>query len=402
MGLGVDSSRIRRLRDELLDVQYRHARTGLEEYDARASALRQAEVVFNEPSDQGLQALMTRFFNGFRDLAAQPESMAARSAAVEQAATLTAAFRRSATALTSQRADLDASLDTKVSEINSTAKEIADLNAQVRLVTVSGGTANDLFDRRDLLLDKLSGLVGVTVQAGTNGTVDVLLGTRKLVDNITANQLATQADAGNNNLKKIVWQSDAADASITGGVLRGIIDARDTNLTGLLTSLNELASTLITAVNGHHAAGYGLNNATGLNLFTGSTAADIDVNPAIRSNLQNLATSAAPGEPGNPDVARAIAGVQDELLLAGNTATIDDTYRGVVARLGVASQQYNLLADNQKVVTEHIDAGRQSVAGVSLDEEAAELVKSQHAYQASAKVISVIDELLDTLVNRTV
>jgi flagellar hook-associated protein 1 FlgK len=401
IGLGVDAGRIQRLRDVLLDTQYRDARSLRDDYQARAQALNQTEVTLNEPSDQGLQELLSKFFNGFRDLASQPESFGARSAAIEQGDTLAAAFNRTATMLTNQRTDLDTSVDVKVADVNAKAQEIADLNAQIRRITVAGGAPNDLEDRRDLLLDDLAGLVGATSQAGTDGTVDVYIGSRKLVDNVSVDQLATQPDPANNNLKKVVFASDGADAGITGGEIHGIIVARDQHVTGVLNALNDMASTLITAVNAQHQAGYGLNNATGLAFFTGTNAMDIAINPTVKNNPENLATSDAPDQPGNANVALAIAGVQMQPLMGGGTSTIDDDYRAVVAGLGSASQQASLLADNQDLVTSHLDTARQAVSGVSIDEEMTNLMKAQHAYGASARVISTVDEMLDTLINRT-
>lgn len=401
IGLGVDASRIRRNRDVLLDTQYRDVRGLRDEYTARASALQQAEVILNEPSNEGLQALLTRFFNGFRDLASQPESIAARAAVIETGQTLSAAFNRTNRLFVSQRTDLDAAVDVKVQDVNAKAQEIADLNAQIRKIAVSGGTANDLRDRRDTLLDELTGLAGVTTLAGTDDTVDVYLGSRKLVDNVTIDALTTRPDPLNNNLRKVVFASDNADAAITTGEIKGILDGRDVYVTGLLTQLDDLASTLTTAVNAYHQTGFGLDNTTGLDFFTGATAADIGVNATLQNNPESLGTSNASNEPGNPDVARQIAGVQNELLMAGGTVTIDDSYRAMVARLGVSSQQAQTLVESQDVLTRHIDTQRQAVMGVSIDEEMTSMVKQQRAYQASAKVISVVNDMLDTLVNRT-
>lgn len=402
IGLGVDASRIRRIRDVLLDTQYRDVRGLRDEYTARASALQQAEVILNEPSNEGLQALLTRFFNGFRDLASQPESIAARAAVVETGQTLSAAFNRVNRQFLAQRTDLDAAVDVKVQDINAKAQEIADLNAQIRKITVAGGTSNDLHDRRDLLLDELTGLAGVTVEMGSDDTVDVYLGTRKLVDNVTVDALATQPDPLNSNLKRVVFASDNAAAAITTGEIKGILDGRDVHVSGLLTQLDDLAATLINAVNAYHQTGFGLDNATGLNFFTGTTAADIGVNATLQSSPESLATSDTTNEPGNPNIARLIAGVQSELLMAGGTVTIDDSYRAMVARLGVASQQAQTLVESQDVLTRHIDTARQAVMGVSIDEEMTNLIKYQHAYSASAKVIAVVDTMLDTLVNRTI
>jgi len=401
LGLGVDSGRISRIRDLMLDQQYRGAHTLQQEYETRSTAISQAEIALNAPSGQGLQAMVSRLFNAFRDLSSQPEGNAARAAAIEQGATLAAGFNRTATLLTNQRVDLDGSVAVKVSEVNNKATQVASLNSQIRIVTIAGGTANDLEDRRDLLLDQLAGLAGATSEVGPGGQIDVYIGTRKLVDNVTVNALKTQPDPANDDLDAVVWASDSAAPDALGGDLKGTIDARDVQITSLLASINELAGSLITAVNTEHQAGYGLDNSTGLDFFTGTDAATIGINTVLRDDPQKLATSSGPDEPGNADAARAIAGVQSQRLLNGGTSTIDDAYRGLVTRLGVDGQQAELLAGNQEVVQRHLDAARASVSGVSIDEEMTNLMKGQHAYQAAARVISVIDEMLDTLVNRT-
>jgi flagellar hook-associated protein 1 FlgK len=401
IGLGVDAGTIRRIRDGLLDVQYRDVRQLDDDYQARSTALKQAEVTLNEPSDQGLQAQLTSFFNSFRDLASQPESIAARSTAVAQGNTLAAAFNRTSMLLTTQRGDLDTSLDVKVSEVNEKAQEVVDLNSQIRTAINSGNTANDLMDRRDLLLDDLAGLAGATSQPGDNGTVDVLIGGRKLVDSTKTvpDLLATQPDPTNNNLKKIVFSSDNASAGITGGEINGIIVARDVHVTGLINNLDQLAQTLITAVNGAHSAGYGLDNTTGLPFFSGSSAATIGVNATLQTNPEKLATSDASGEPGNANVAQAIAGVQNQLLMSGGTATIDDSYRGMVSNLGVASQAAQAQATNENSLMQHLDTSRQSVMGVNLNDKTTNLMKAQHTYEAAARVITTADGMLDTLIN---
>lgn len=401
IGLGVDSGTIRRLRDGLLDVQYRNVRTLNDDYQAQSTALGQVETTMNEPSDQGLQAQLTNFFNSFRDLATQPESIAARAAAVAQGNTLAANFNRTATLLTNQQQDLNTSLDAKVGQVNADAQEIADLNSQIRTATVSGNTSNDLMDRRDQLLDELSGLVGATSQAGDNGTVDVLIGSRKLVDSTqqAPDALATQPDPTNNNLKKVVFSSDGADAGITGGEVHGIVVSRDVHVGGMLSNLDQLAQTLITAVNGVHQSGYGLDNTSGLPFFNGSDAASIGVNPTLQQHPEQVATSDAANEPGNANAATAVAGVQTQLLMSSGTATIDDSYRSVIARLGVDSKQASDLSTNENSLLTHIDNSRQSVAGVNLDEETTNLVKAQRAYEAAARVITTSDGMLDTLIN---
>jgi flagellar hook-associated protein 1 FlgK len=400
IGRGVEVERVRRLRDGLIDVQYRDVRGLTDEYHARSNALQQIEVTLDEPSDQGLQALLGRFFNGLREVATAPESIAARSAALEQATNLAAGFNRAARLLTAQQTDLDRSLDVQVGEINARAEEVAALNAKIRIASVAGSPANDLLDRRDLLLDELAGLAGATFEAGPENSVNVLVGGRRLVDNVTVNALATQPDAGNNNLRQVIFASDSAPVTPLGGSLKGIVDSRDVSVAGVLADLDELASSLIAAVNTQHQVGYGLNDETGLTFFTGTGALDIAVDPSLRANPQRLAASAAAGEPGNSANARALAGVQYQPLLNGGTTTIDDGYRAMVAALGVSSRQAQSMEQSQDTLGRHLEVVRQSVSGVSIDEEMTNLVKGQHAYSAAARIITTVDEMLDTLVNR--
>lgn len=302
--LGVDTGRIRRLRDQLLDVQYRDLPATRDQAQAAATALGQIEAAVGEPSDEGLQAQLTRFFNAFRDVATAPESTAARAAAVEQGATLAGAFNRVASLLQAQRADLDSSVGVRVDEVNALATEVADLNQRIRIATVAGIESNDVKDRRDLLIDKLAGLTGARAAPLADGMVDLAIGTRKLVDGTSANALATLPNAGNANLVDVVWASDSAVVGMTTGEIRGMLTARDAEVSGMLASLNDLVGALANAVNGAHQAGYGLENSTGLDFFVGTTADTLAVNPTLRASPEKLAVSDAPNEPGNPNGAR--------------------------------------------------------------------------------------------------
>lgn len=401
IGHGVEMSGVRRLRDALLDTQYRDVRGRHDEYLARSSALDQTEVIINEPSDQGLQARLSEFFNSFKDLATQPESVAARAATVEEGVTLASAFNRTANMLAYQRESLDVSLDMKVADINAKTTEVASLNKEIHRMSVTGASANDLLDRRDLLLDDLAGLAGATSKLDDQGMVQVFVGDDLIVDGVDSFALTTQPDPGNNNLRQVVFADGAAPLDFTSGEVFATIAVRDGEVSDMIASIDTLAETLITAINDAHQGGYGLNNVTGLDFFEGDSAATIKVNETLRGSPESLATSARPDEPGNTTVAVALAAVGDQKLMSGGTATLNDAYAMDVAKLGIASRQSTLLAENQVALLGHVDNVRQSVSGVAIDEEMANLIKGQKAYQASAKAISAIDEMLDTLINRT-
>ena len=400
-GLGVIVSNIYRQRDVLLDGQYRQTNALDQQYTAQSSALQQLQATLNEPGENGIQAQLSAFFNSFTDLSSQPESMAARAAAVQQGQTLATSFNRLSNLLTQQRGDLDSSVTSLVNQVNSDATQVASLNAQIQVAIVSGGQPNDLMDQRDLLLDKLAGLAGTTGALQPDGSVTVTLGGQTLVAGNVANALTTVADPTNNNLQKVEWQATNTAATISSGQIAGVITARDLNVTGMMTNLDSVAGTLITAVNAAHSAGYGLDNSTGLPFFTGTSAGTIGVNATLLNNPQSLATSDTSGQPGNPIAAIAIANVQNALLMSGNTTSISNFYNTSVATLGVTAQQTQALQQNQDTLVKQVDGQRQSVAGVSLDEEMTNLEKAQHAYQAAAQVVQISDTMLDTLINHT-
>ena len=401
IGLGVDSTTIFRQRNLLLDGQYRETNALDQQYTAQSTALQQLQATINEPSDTGIQAQLTKFFNDFTDLSAQPESTAARAAAIQQGQTLATSVNRLGSVLSQQRADLDTSVGNLVGQVNSDATQVATLNAQIRVALVSGGQPNDLMDQRDLLLDKLAGLAGTTSAAQPDGSVTVSLGGQTLVAGNVANALTTVPDPANNNLQKVEWQATSTAATIASGQIAGTITARDTNLTGMMTSLDNLASNLITAVNAAHSVGFGLDNSTGLPFFTGNSATTIGVNATLVANPQSLATSDTSGQPGNPNAATAIANVQNTLLMSGGTASLGGYFNTTVATLGISAQQAQGLQQNQDTLVKQIDGQRQSVSGVSLDEEMTNLEKAQHAYQAAAQVVQISDSMLDTLINHT-
>jgi flagellar hook-associated protein 1 len=400
IGLGVDSNNIYRQRDLLLDGQYRQTNSLDQQYTAQSSALQQLQATLNEPGTNGIQTQMASFFNAFTDLSSQPELVSARSAAIAQGQTLATSFNRLGNLLTQQRADLDSSVTNLVAQVNSDATQVAALNAQIKIASASGSQPNDLMDKRDLLMDKLAGLAGTVNTLQPDGSEMITLGGQTLVAGNTANVLTTVADPSNNNLQKVEWQATSTAATIGGGTLAGTITARDVNVTGMMTSLDTLASNLISSVNTAHAAGYGLDNSTNLPFFTGTSATTMGVNATLVANPQSLASSDTSGQPGNPNAATAIANVQTALVMNGNTTTLGDFYNTTIATLGVSAQQSQALQQNQDTLVKQIDGQRQSVSGVSLDEEMTNLEKAQHAYQAAAQVVQISDSMLDTLINR--
>jgi flagellar hook-associated protein 1 FlgK len=200
----------------------------------------------------------------------------------------------------------------------------------------------------------------------------------------------------------VVWSDDGAAADINGGTLKGLLQARDETVPAKLDQLQQLAASLITEVNTRHRAGFGLNDATGLDFFSGSGADDIALAPEIADNPSNIAAASAAASPGDASNALAIAALRHERVMEGGTASIDDFYRSIVVRLGVETRQATDMVDNEEAMLQAMTERRQSVSGVSLDEELANLIKYQHAYAAAARLISVVDEMMQSLLDSTV
>jgi len=185
------------------------------------------------------------------------------------------------------------------------------------------------------------------------------------------------------------------------GQLKGLFDARDDMIDRYQTELDTIASTIIDRVNAVHRSGYGLDGSTGLDFFDPNyrTAAGIRINQNLERSPDKIAASAG-GEVGDGSIALAIQSLRNERVLINNTTTINDYYDSLIGKLGIESNQAVSFSENYELLVSQIENSRQSVEGVSLDEEMANMIKFQHAYDAAARVITTMDEALDTVISR--
>lgn len=399
VGTGVMVQEIRRLRDDFIDLQVRQEVNRTGEWEAKQNALQKLEVIFNEPSDSGLRTVLDQFWESWQELSKKPELEAVRSLVRERGIAVAETFNHIDRQLTDLAVDLDASIKIKVDEINNIAGQIAALNDQIVRIEVQGDRANDLRDKRDLLIDELSKIIQVTVSENQYGAVTVTIGGRALVAESTVAQIAA-VPGGAFGYVDLQWLSDGTAVSVRSGIIRGMLDVRDSVVPGYRTQLDAMANALVTAANAEHSAGFGLNNATGINFFdaAGTTAGTIAVDANILADLDNIAAASVINAPGDGSNALDIARLKHQNLIG--TATIDDYYRGMVAQLGVQSQEATRMVDNQNLLVAQLENRRQEVSGVSLDEEMTNMIKFQHAYNAAARVVTAMDEMLETIVNR--
>ncbi|HEY64319.1 MAG TPA: flagellar hook-associated protein FlgK [Caldilineae bacterium] len=392
LGAGVDVVDVRRYASRFLTEQIRRESGEKARWEVLSDALSQVQVIFNEPSEEGLGAALDRFWGGWKDLGTDPTNFALRARLREIAEELASLIRQKYQELLALREELNRRIRDAVRQVNDLAAHIANVDRQIRQGTGIAGAPNDLLDERDRLLTELGRVIRISVSTREDGSVTVSVGGHLLISKQGAHEIAEGAD--------LVWAEDGAPVRVLGGELAGLLEARDVEVPSYIDRLNELTHALITGVNSVHRNGYGLNNATGLDFFSGTDASDVAVAAPILEDLDNIAAASAPEAPGDGSQALEIAALADQPLLSEG-ATPGTFYSTMVALIGIGVRQADAVTRNQSVLLRHLEERREAISGVSLDEETVKLVASQRAYEAAARVITAMDEMLDRLINST-
>jgi flagellar hook-associated protein 1 FlgK len=411
-GTGADAVSIQQLRDTLVDQQIQGEASVGGYWTSMQSALQYAESNLGDQVNRsasssaaggttavaGISSDLSNLFNAFQSVSAAPDSMIDRQILVDNAQSLSVRFNQTDQRLNDLHGMLNASLTSDVGSANELLASIADLNKQIVAAESSGGVANDLRDLRQQKIEDLSKLVNVGTAEAANGTVNVSLGGNLLVSGTEVLDTLQTYDAGGGQLL-LRTASSATPLTPTGGSIAGTINARDGALATLRNGVNSLASQVITEVNAVHAAGYSLTGSTKADFFTGADAATIQVNSALANNAALIQASGTAGAAGDNQVALALAQLGNKKIAGLNNQTFNEGYSQTVAELGQALASANTQVSDSQAVQSMLQNQRNSVSGVSLDEEMADLVKFQRAYEASAKLVSTIDEMLVTVIN---
>ena len=289
-----------------------------------------------------------------------------------------------------------------IEDVNTRADEIASLNAQISRTESGGENANDLRDKRDLLIDELSQYVDVNTIEMENGQATVFIGSLAIVDGTSSYRLGThKAGAGATAVNEIVWEGTKRSIKVLNGQLKGAVDLRDSVIPEYLQALDDMAEALVTNVNALHQTGYNLDGTTtGIDFFnpTHISAANISLSGDIANDVNNIAVSLS-GEVGDNRNALAISDLRNSLLMSRGTMTISGFYQSLVGKIGMDTGKSQNLKEDYELLVTQTENSRQSVQGVSLDEEMAQMIKYQHAFDAAARVITTMDEALDVVIN---
>jgi flagellar hook-associated protein FlgK len=415
IGGGVEAASVQRIRDAFLEGRGHTEHANSARLTAQADALGLVEQAFREPGDTGIQSLLSDMWNGWDDLAINPLEPGARGQVLQRLDTLVDGIAFSHTQLGSQWTQQRESLAVLVDDVNAAAGSIAELNKAIQRVTQAGGTANDLTDQRDLLAMKVAEQVGGVVRPGQDGMLDVVVGGMSLVAGGTSSPLRITGALGPDEVAPAPPAVADPVAIVTatgnypvrvGGTAEGQLSAMNDIIPGYRKNLDDLAVALHDDLNAQHALGYDLGGDPGgpLLSFTGTPPSAANLVVAITDTDELAASSQPPavGVPPAPDVPSSDNGNADAIAqLRQKSGGVDATYRQLIVELGVQAAVTERSLGIQQVITTQVDASRESVAGVNLDEEMTNMLSYQHAYSAAARLVTSIDEMLDQLINRT-
>lgn len=415
IGTGVAVAGITRARDALLDGAYRTDAAGAAAANASNTALSQIQQVFGEPSDTGLSASLNAFFAAWSDLSSDPTNSSAKSVVRQAGQTVAQTLNQFATQLDQLDQFNREGMNADVGQINMLAKQIGELNNRIVTAESNSQTANDLRDQRDLLLDQITSLTGGQVVEHSNGSVAVFAGGRMVVDDTTVKQL----EVYDGQPPEIRYAGTTTAIQGIGGSLGAKLDISTTQVPTIMSKLDALAGGLVQTVNAIHS---------GATTFSGNPPVagvagnffDVTVPPPVGGDprltalgIRLASTLAGPDDvaaagpaatgPGDNTAALALANLRTTALsltsVAGTTtATLGDYFGETVGGLATAAQQAQDEATVQQTLATNADNRRSSVSGVSTDEELIDIIQHQHAYQAAARLVSVVNDMMDALV----
>lgn len=401
MGTGVNVDRIRRFNMEYFDGRFRRELAESRRWATQSEVLGQVEATLAETSSDGLSPKLDAFWNGWQALSSDPTNQAYRSDLLARAKDLTDGFNGRAQALMTLRTDQDLTVQDRVEEINNLATQVARLNTEIAAVKSVGDEPNDLYDQRDQMINRLSEVAGAVSTVQENGEAIVSINGHTLVVSASVSKLSAAPNSANNNLVDITW-NDGQAFTAKSGELAGLFIARDQIIPQQLQSLNALAEGLATQVNTAHRAGFGLNNSTNINFFEPFTSTNSALELRLGSQMSdtnNIAAATAINSPGDGNQATAIANLRTATVMNGNTTTLNQFLNRTIGELGIAVSSAATRARDRDFVMQSLRTIDESASGVNLDEEAANLVKTQRAFQAAQQLMTTMDDMLDRIIN---
>ena len=434
MGQGAQVELTRRMAYDFYDDRLRTEVSVEKQWLERADVLRHVEAMLPEKDGSGIAERLSEFWSSWQQLSTDSADPAVRRSVRDAGVRLAQSINERADGLVNFQRYQDARLGRLVEEVNQAAAQLAKLNERIVVALKADNQPNDLLDERDRLRSQLSELAGSTSYIQSDGSAVVSIGRHVLVARQNAqllravNPAASAAPAApggaatvpapagtvSGHLRQLQWE-DGQAAEVKLGTIGGLLIGRDKEVAARISALERLSNTLRNEVNAVHKTGFGLPpaNATGLDFFVGNGAAQLAINPVLEANVGGVAAAAVSAAPGDGSVALKISQLESRLLMdaegtrvpagteaVGATRSILESWADAVAALGADTVRAQRELDSHSAIVEQLTTQRDSVTGVSLDEEAARVMRSQRAYQAAARVLTNFDQMAEEVVMR--
>ena len=415
LGTGTKIARVERMHDKYLEKRLGNSITEHLFHKERGHQLAEVEGVLNEIDITGFSSLLNNFFNSFRELSKQPDNQAIKTVIREDARQLTRSFQKIKKELNQIQFNMDERIFGAIDEINLLLRQIAKLNIKITQLEGEGGETGDLRDQRDLKIRELSQFLELNIYQDNQGQYTVnAVGVGSLVAGGHFQELRGQKSSessayipGGAEIYFRERPSYAISQRLSSGKLRALLDTRDIELKFLQKHIDDLAFALANSINAIHHRGFAhqqghFEGRTGIDFFTPiadgrSAAENFKLSNDIEQDVQNIATALQENSPGDNRVALAIAELQYSKLLDNGTSTFEDFYLKGVGQVAAKTKTARVNEEQALGIFAQNKALRERVSGVSIDEETADMIRFQHAFDASARVMSVADEMFKTV-----
>lgn len=414
LGTGTEIYEVNRVRDSYIDFKYWNENAPKGEWTIKKDTLLELEKLFGEPSKSSFRQYLDDLYVALDNMSKNPGNFSFREPVKENALAFTKHINETALRLEELRKETGFAIDTTVRRINGIATQIVSLNRQIYSNELSGRKANDLRDQRDLLVDELSQMVNVKVDESKDGKFRISISGITVVDHLNTSEIKVNKDENSKEIS-LKWEN-GSKVDLKSGELKGLLelydgDGKDNSYRGIpyyQRKLNEFAEGFAQRFNEQHQAGYKLEGGNGGDFFyisdPNNSAATIRLHDDILDNLKNIA-AAGNGSGAAEDNENILALIK---LRDSNTffreglsqGTPDDFIKSIISNLAVDSMQGQRMYASQDLILKNIQSKRDSISGVSYDEEMADMVRFQHTYIASARMITTMDTIMDVTINR--
>jgi flagellar hook-associated protein 1 FlgK len=395
-GTGVNLQSVESIRDPILESQIQQQTQSQGQFGALATALQQTQVNFTSTTSD-IGSAISGFFNSVNQLSTNPTDLSIRQGLLTAAGNLATSFNSTANNLTQQRSNLDLNVVANVGQINQFSQQIAQLNGQISNLQNVGENAGSLIDQRTSVIDQLSAVVDVSVIPSDNTLTLTTANGAPLVTGQQSFQLQTLTTLS--GLHDVYSQGADITSQITSGQLGGTLQARDQQIPATQTQLDTLAAGLANAVNGVQAGGFDLNGVKGTNLFNPPPVSGVGAAASLAVAITDptLIAASSDGTAGSNGNAEAMYALSNQPIVGGQSPT--NYYSSIIFNVGNATANATAEQNASGLILQQLNDQRASVSGVSLDDEAANLVRYQNAYSASAQVVTAINNMMYAVIN---